>query len=113
MTSGRSQPVCRPAWLAGLLVLLLATTLSAGAPSAPPLTIMPFQTATFVRDPVAAAELSEFSEFSARLLYWTDTPRDPIALAGRYSSRRSCRLSMSGAAPVRRGRRRAVWCEPE
>jgi hypothetical protein len=83
MISGRSQPVCRPAWLAGLLVLLLAATLSAGAPSAPPLTIMPFQTATFVRDPVAAAELSEFSEFSARLLYWTDTPRDPIVLAGR------------------------------
>ncbi len=76
MSPGRYQ-------LAGLLGLLLAATLRGGAPAAPPLTIMPFQTATFVRDPVAAAELAEFSEFSARLLYWTDTPREPIVLAGR------------------------------
>jgi hypothetical protein len=47
-----------------------------------PLTIMPYQVATFVADPAAAAELSGFAEFSARLLYWSDTPREPVILGG-------------------------------
>jgi len=46
-----------------------------------PLTIMPYQVATFVGDP-AAAELSGFAEFSARLLYGSDTPREPVILGG-------------------------------
>lgn len=83
MRRGLNPPGCRRVRSAGLCVLLVAATLRAGIPSAPPLTIMPFQTATFVRDPEAAAELAEFSEFSARLLYWTDTSREPVVLAGR------------------------------
>ncbi len=47
-----------------------------------PLTIMPYQVATFVGDRAAAAELAGFAEFSARLLYWTDTPREPVILGG-------------------------------
>lgn len=73
------HPAGRPTGSGGLLALLLLVTLRAD----PPLTIMPFQSATFVRDQGAAAELNEFSEFSVRLLYWTDTPRDPVILAGR------------------------------
>lgn len=82
--AGRSRltPLPASARLSGLLALGLALAAPLRAEN-PPLTIMPFQTATFVSDPAAAAELSEFSEFSARLLYWTDTPRDPIVLAGR------------------------------
>ena len=67
------------AWCA---VLLLAIAARAGEPAAQPLTIMPFQTATFVSDAASAAEINGFAEFSSRLLYWTDMPREPVVLAG-------------------------------
>ncbi|MBL9208570.1 MAG: hypothetical protein JNN01_26035, partial [Opitutaceae bacterium] len=71
------------ALLVGLLAPLFGVVVRASPPTTPPLTIMPFQTATFVREPEVAAELNEFAEFAARLLYWTDTPREPVVLAGR------------------------------
>ncbi|MBE7537715.1 MAG: CehA/McbA family metallohydrolase [Opitutaceae bacterium] len=45
-----------------------------------PLTIFPYQTATFVSDPIAAAAIDRYAEFAASLLYWTDTPRPPAVL---------------------------------
>ena len=79
MTGGRRD--AGKAWCAGLL-LLAAIAARAGDPPAEPLTIMPFQTATFVSDAPSAAEISGFAEFSSRLLYWTDMPREPVVLAG-------------------------------
>lgn len=83
MSGGRYWSARRKARSIGLFTLVVAVSLRAATPSAPPLTIMPFQTATFVSDAGAATELDEFSEFSARLLYWKDTPRDPVVLASR------------------------------
>jgi hypothetical protein len=62
-------------------VALPALSLRAGTHEAP-LTIMPFQTATFVSDQKAAGEINNYAEFSTRLLYWNDTPREPILLGG-------------------------------
>ncbi|MST93664.1 MAG: hypothetical protein EXS33_00050 [Pedosphaera sp.] len=53
----------------------------AAAEAEQPLT-MPFQAATFVSDADSAAARGGFAEFSARLLYWTDTPRGAVLLAG-------------------------------
>ncbi|MBS0662978.1 MAG: CehA/McbA family metallohydrolase [Verrucomicrobia bacterium] len=44
-------------------------------------TITPYQTATFVADPEAAALLNQLAEFSTRLLRWSDTPRSPVVTA--------------------------------
>lgn len=73
---------------------VLGAVLAAAAPGAPPavaadargsgpLTITPFQTATFVADPEAAALLDGLAEFSTQLLVWTDTPRGPVTAASR------------------------------
>lgn len=83
MSCNGRHPTVSKALRVGLLALLFSETLGANPPSTPPLTIMPFQTATFVRETEVAAELNECAEFAARLLYWTDTPRDPVVLAGR------------------------------
>lgn len=72
--------------LACLLLLALAPLLSGetalGAVK-PPSTIMQFQTATFVSDDQLAADLNEVADFSSRMLYWTDTPREPFLNAGK------------------------------
>ncbi len=84
--TGTEQQAGRRGWCTGLVLLMLALSLRAelsAPPAAPPLTIMPFQTATYVDDAESAAELNGYAEFSAQLLYWTDTPRDPIVVAGR------------------------------
>ena len=47
----------------------------------PAWTITPYQTATFVADPEAAALLNQLAEFSTRLLRWSDTPRGPVITA--------------------------------
>jgi TolB protein len=68
-----------------LLTVAAAWLLLAGAAPAAestPLTIMPFQTATFVGDAAATDRMNTFAEFSARLLYWTDTPRGPAVRGG-------------------------------
>lgn len=83
MSCDSHDPTVCKALLAGLLIQLFGVALRANPPPTPPLTIMPFQTATFVRETEVAAELNEFAEFAARLLYWTDTPREPVVLAGR------------------------------
>jgi hypothetical protein len=68
----------------GVTWLLLAVALRGAAPAETvgPLTIMPFQTATFVGDPEAASQINAYAEFAARTLYWTDTPRAPVVLGG-------------------------------
>jgi len=69
----------RPAFVAlALLAAGFAPVRAAETP--PPLTIFPFQTATFVADPVAGAAMNGYAEFAASLLYWTDTPRQPVVL---------------------------------
>jgi len=83
MSGGRYRSARRKARCIGLFTLAVAVSLRAAAPSTPPLTIMPFQTATYVSDAAAAIELNEVSEFSARLLFWNDTPRDPVVLSSR------------------------------
>jgi hypothetical protein len=80
-------PVATPSRVAGWRCGLAVAAASAGIASVAaaaevPLTIMPYQTATFVSDPLAAEEMSTFAEFSARLLYWMDTPRAPVVLSG-------------------------------
>lgn len=79
----KSRRCNRPAAL-GAAWLLLAVALRGGVAPEPaiPLTIMPFQTATFVGDPEAAAQINAYAEFAARTLYWTDTPRAPVVLGG-------------------------------
>jgi hypothetical protein len=77
------KPACR-SLIAGLFALPLAL---AGAerpppPAEAPLTIIPFQTATFFGDPEAGRILNELAEFSTQLLYWTDMPRTPITQTG-------------------------------
>jgi len=73
----------------GLLAGLLAISVNARAADVDcdtelcaHLTITPFQTATFVGNPEAARLLNELSEFSTRLLGWTDTPREPVIKVG-------------------------------
>ena len=46
-------------------------------------TIMRSQTAAFVNDAKLATDLNEVAEFSSRMLYWTDTPREPFLNAGK------------------------------
>lgn len=59
--------------------------LSSLAPGVPPppgaenaLTIMPFQTATYVPDAQSADLLNRLAEFSTELLIWTDSPTDSV-----------------------------------
>ncbi|MDB6169267.1 MAG: WD40-like beta Propeller containing protein [Verrucomicrobia bacterium] len=71
-----------------LIGLALRGAIAAGAPSiasneSGPLTITPFQTATFVQNGEAARLLNDLAEFSTRLLYWADTPRTPVTTASR------------------------------
>ena len=66
MRCNRHYPTVCKALLAGLLAQLFGVALKANPPPTPPLTIMPFQTATFVRETEVAAELNEFAEFAAR-----------------------------------------------
>jgi len=79
---GRSSLLVH-AWL---LALAGSVSLWAGDPAPVangPLTITPFQTASFVADPEAARLLDGLAEFSTRLLVWADTPRAPVTTVGR------------------------------
>ncbi len=67
----------------GIMGEVWAQEANPAAGVSPPLTITPFQTATFVGDAEAARLLNGLAEFSTQLLYWTDTPRAPVTAAGR------------------------------
>ena len=66
----------------GFLVAMVGVGFAQIQEEGSPLTITPFQTATFVSDPESARLLNGLAEFSAALLRWTDTPREPVQIVG-------------------------------
>ena len=78
----RGRLIFRLVQSSGFLVAMVGVGLAQIQEEGSPLTITPFQTATFVTDPESARLLNGLAEFSAALLRWTDTPREPVQIVG-------------------------------